>query len=32
MEDLTPFQMQYYTTDTATNKSKRFMQMVRDNW
>jgi UDP-N-acetylglucosamine acyltransferase len=31
MEDLTPFQMQYYTTDTATNKSKRFMQMVRDN-
>jgi UDP-N-acetylglucosamine acyltransferase len=31
MNDLTPFQMQYYTTDTATNKSKRFMQMVRDN-
>ena len=31
MNDLTPFQMQYYTTNTATNKSKRFMQMVRDN-
>ena len=23
--------MQYYTTDTATNKSKRFMQMFKDN-
>jgi UDP-N-acetylglucosamine acyltransferase len=31
MNDLTPYQKQYYTTDTATNKSKRFMQMVRDN-
>jgi UDP-N-acetylglucosamine acyltransferase len=31
MNDLTPFQTQYYTTDTATNKSKRFMQMVSNN-
>jgi UDP-N-acetylglucosamine acyltransferase len=31
MSDLTPFQKQYYTTDTATQPTKRFMQMVRDN-
>ena len=31
MNDLTPFQKQYYTTDTATPKSKRFLQMVNDN-
>ncbi len=31
MNDLTPFQMQYYTTDTATNKSRRFLDMVRNN-
>lgn len=31
MFDLTPFQQQYYTTDTATPRSKRFMQMVNDN-
>lgn len=31
MNDLTPFQMQYYTTDTATNRSRRFLDMVRNN-
>jgi UDP-N-acetylglucosamine acyltransferase len=32
MSDLTPYQMQYYTTDTATNKSKKFIKMVKDNY
>lgn len=31
MNDLTPFQMQYYTTDTATKKSRRFLDMVKNN-
>lgn len=31
MKDMTPFQMQYYTTDTATKPTKRFLKMVNEN-
>lgn len=31
MNNLTPFQMQYYTTDTATYKTKRFLKMSKEN-
>jgi UDP-N-acetylglucosamine acyltransferase len=31
MNDLTPFKKQYYTTDTATQPTKRFLKMVNEN-